>query len=138
VTSRIDDPAPAEPYDDALRWIIPSDSNPHESYVVELDSYKGNGECQCKWFECRMRPLLARGLTPEIAVAEGLIKLKADQRVEDALRCKHILDAQKRFACAMVGALSNVRKEHAKAARQKQKEQHAQETLTAPPRNKVA
>jgi hypothetical protein len=133
VTTRIDDAAPAEPYDDALRWIIPSDSNPHESYVVELDSYRGNGICQCKHFVCRMEPILARGLTPEIAVAEGLIKLKADQRIEDALRCKHILDAQKRFACAMVGALSTARKQQAKAARQ-QRKFHDEETLTPPAR----
>lgn len=131
-TERIDEAAPAEAFDDVLRWIIPSDSDPHVSYVVELDSYQKNGECQCMWFETQFRPLLSRMVTPEEAVARGAVKLKKGQRVEDALRCKHILDAQKRFACAMVGALSNMRKANEKILRK-----NAQ-TITPPPRNRVA
>lgn len=131
-TERIDEAAPAEAFDDVLRWIIPSDTDPHGSYVVELDSYAKNGECQCRDFEMRCRPLLARLITPEQAVEAGLVKLKKGKRVEDALRCKHILDAQKRFACAMVGALSNMRKANEKILRK-----NAQ-TITPPPRNRVA
>jgi hypothetical protein len=131
-TERIDETAPAEAFDDVLRWIIPSDYDPHVSYVVELDSYQKNGECQCEHFEMRLRPLLSRMVTPEEAVASGLVKLKKGTRVEDALRCKHILDAQKRFACAMVGALSNMRKANEKLLRK-----NAQ-TITPPPRNRVA
>lgn len=131
-TQRIDEAAPAEAFDDVLRWIIPSDSDPHVSYVVELDSYAKNGECQCMWFETQFRPLLSRMLTPEQAVAGGLVKLKKGTRVEDALRCKHILDAQKRFACAMVGALSNMRKANEKILRQNAT------SITPPPRHQVA
>lgn len=127
-TQRLEEPSPAEAFDDVLRWIIPSDSDPHVSYVVELDSYAKNGECQCEHFEMRLRPLLARMVTPEQAVACGLVKIKKGTRVEDALRCKHILDAQKRFACAMVGALSNMRKANEKTLRKNAS------TLTPPPR----
>jgi hypothetical protein len=111
-TDKIDETSPAEPFDDALRWLIPSESNPHESYVIQLDSFRGNGECQCQHFECRLRPLLSRFISPEEAVSRDLVKLKKGMRVEDALRCKHIIDAQKRFACAMVNALSHARKAH--------------------------
>lgn len=117
VREPLDPPEPAEPFDDALRWIIPSRTNPHESYVVELDSYAGNGECQCKWFETQFRPLLSRRVTPADAVQAGMVRLKKGEAVEDALRCWHIKEAQKRFACAMVGALAAARKAHEKVLR---------------------
>ena len=109
MTTRLDDTAPAVLYDDSLRWIIPSDSDPHASYVVELHSPPGYSVCQCPHFQCRLEPLLARGMTPAEAVARGLVKPAHKQRTEDALKCKHILDAEKRLALAVIRSL-----EHAK------------------------
>lgn len=108
-TDRIDEKAKAEAFDDVLRWIIPSDSDPHASYVVELGSPPGYSVCQCMHFECRLRPLLEQRVTPEEAVARGLVKYKKGARIEDALKCRHILDAEKRFSQAMLGALVKTR-----------------------------
>lgn len=98
--NRLDAPAPAENYDNALRWIIPSRTDPNESYVVELNDAPGYDVCQCKWFVTTLGPLLKLGYTPERAVAEGLVKLKKDERIEDALKCFHIRDANYRFGIA--------------------------------------
>lgn len=110
MTTRVDDAPAAEPFDDALRWIIASDTNPHESYVVELHSPPGFSVCQCKHFECRLGPLLARQVSPEEAVASGAVKLKEGARIEDALKCKHILDAEKRLARSVVKAMETAQK----------------------------
>lgn len=119
MTSRVEDAAPAEPFDDLLRWIIPSDSNPHESYVVELHTPPGYSICQCKNFECRMLPILSRGISPQDAIAQGLIKLREKQRVEDVLKCKHILDAEKRLALAVVKATEHAQKKQATEAKRR-------------------
>ena len=97
-TTRLEEPDSAEVYDDALRWLIPSRTNPHESYVVELNDAPGYDVCQCMWFATTLGPLLARGITPQQAVAEGLVKLKKGERVEDALKCWHIREATYRYA----------------------------------------
>lgn len=115
---RLEDAAPAELYDDALRWIIPSDSDPHGSHVVELDSFNGNGECTCEDFNMRFRPLLSRRVTPEQALQAGLVKQRTNQRAEDVLRCKHIISAQKQFACAAIKSLSKAKKASEKQARE--------------------
>lgn len=95
----------AVPYDSPLRWLVPSESDPHEAYLVDLGSFKGNGECQCVNFEVARRPFLVRGKSPEWAVENDLpgtkvkrIKLKAGERVSDALRCKHIRDAHYEYS----------------------------------------
>jgi hypothetical protein len=107
MTTRLEDTAPAKLYDNALRWEIPSDSDPHAVYVVELHGAPGFSVYTCKHFECRLGPLLARGVSPEQALAEGLVKLcYPGQRDEDALKCKHVLDAEKRFALAAIASLS--------------------------------
>ncbi len=87
-------------YDSALRWLVPSESDPHAAYLIDFGSFRGNGECQCKNFECARRPFLTRGKSPAWAVENDLedvkvdrIRLKPGQRVEDALRCKHIMTA---------------------------------------------
>lgn len=121
---RVDEVAPAEPFDSALRWIIASDSNPHESYVVELHTPPGYSICSCMHFECRLKPILARGITPEEAVQQGLVVLKKGQRVENALKCKHICgpgSAEERLALATIRAF-----------------EHAKKTNTPPPRRKSA
>ena len=107
----IDQPKPAENYD-GIRYQVPSATKPHEAYCVELDSYSGNGECSCPSFDFRLRPLLARLYTPERAVKEGLIKLKPGQRIADALRCRHIIEARQTFTDDVVAAIAAKHKRH--------------------------
>lgn len=96
-TTQLDPAAPAEVYDEALRWLIPSRSNPHETYLVELCALPGYDVCQCLHFATKLGPLLARGITPERAVADGLVKIKKWERAEQALQCYHIREANYRF-----------------------------------------
>lgn len=110
---RIDPLAKPEIYDSALRWLVPSDTDPHECYLVDLGSFRGNGECQCKNFEVARRPFIVRGKTPEWATENDLpdvnvpkIVLKEGQRVEDALRCKHIKNAILSYADLSIQAQS--------------------------------
>jgi hypothetical protein len=95
--SRLDEPAPAECFDDALRWLIPSRTDPHEHYVVELNDAPGYDVCQCKWFVTTLGPILKLGISPEQAVAEGMVKIKKGERVSDALKCYHIKQAEYEF-----------------------------------------
>lgn len=83
----------ARTYDHALRWHVPSRTVVGKDYLVELDAYGFNGECQCKNFNIECRPLLERGISPAEAVKGGLVPDRPEKRVEDALRCHHILDA---------------------------------------------
>lgn len=48
-----------------------------EWYQVRLEEFRGNGDCECPHFECRLKPLLEKGAEPG-----------------DATRCKHILEAR--------------------------------------------
>ena len=91
--ANLDRPTCARTFDSTLRWHVPSHSNPHETYLVDLGSFKGNGECQCRNFETRRRPFLTRGWTWSEALEAGLpdvnvpkIELEPGQRPEDALR----------------------------------------------------
>lgn len=95
---------PAHHFDSALSWKVASERDAHVEYVVELDSYSGNGECVCDHFQMRLRPLLARGVTPEQAVLEKLVKPKADAR--DALRCKHVIEARRMLTDATIKAFA--------------------------------
>lgn len=79
-------------YDGPLRYWVWSRTRPGVKYLVELDSYRYNGECQCEAFKFGMEPLLRRGFTPAQAVREKLVRLKENQRPQDALRCPHIID----------------------------------------------
>jgi hypothetical protein len=82
-----------EVFDHPLRWFVASYTRPGKSYLVQLDSFGFNGECQCEDFEIRFAPLLLRGITPEEAIAGGLVELRNEARPRDALRCRHIVDA---------------------------------------------
>jgi hypothetical protein len=101
----IDQPKPAENYD-GIRYAVPSESTPHETYVVDLDAYNGAGRCSCQHFICRLEPLVAKFYTPERAVQEGLIKLKPGQKIETALRCKHLQSAREKFASDVLAAIA--------------------------------
>lgn len=144
VNSRLDEHAPAEVYDDALRWLIPSRTDPNVSYVVELNEAPGYDVCNCMHFQTKLGPLLARGISPETAVAEGLVKLKKDERVEDALKCFHIRDANYRYGVACKRVMCRARRVADRAAKQNHvsyastpnttQEDREPQTFTPPPR----
>lgn len=106
----IDDPAPAEPYDDALRWKIPSRSDPHVEYVVELNASPGYSICSCTDFEIYFLPLLKRGVSPVSALRAGLVKKRDYHDTEDdVLKCWHVVQAEKSLAKATIRAFSHAR-----------------------------
>lgn len=82
-----------ELYDHPLRWHVASHSKRGKTYLVQLDSYDFNGECQCEDFAIRFEALLKRGITAQQAIEGGLVELRDEGRPQDALRCKHIVDA---------------------------------------------
>ena len=105
------DPAPDPAvYKEALTFTVPSASKAHETHLIDLDTYGMNGKCDCMHFATRLEPLLARGITPEQAVASGAIKLKPGQRPENALRCKHIVEAYFQFAESAARAIHHAKK----------------------------
>lgn len=92
----------AEAYDNVLRYWVPSRTTPGKKYLVQLDSYGANGECECPDFRMNFEKLLKQGVTPEQAVARKLVCLK-NKRGEtrpkwDALRCFHIIEARAELA----------------------------------------
>lgn len=80
-------------YDDALRWTVCSRTDPHVTYVVDLGSFGGNGECPCDDFRFNFGAILARGISAERAVELKLVTVREWQRVpRNALRCWHIME----------------------------------------------
>lgn len=49
-----------EIFDCSTRWLVPSRTDALEAYLVDLTSYGGNGECQCKNFAVAREPFLRR------------------------------------------------------------------------------
>ncbi len=109
-TTDIDRPTPASVYDCALRFTIASRSRPHETHLVDLDAYWMNGMCDCPDFQCRFEKILAQGITPSQAIAQGLVKRRASQHVDDVLRCHHIVEAYRQFSIIAATAISNAKK----------------------------
>lgn len=116
----IDPQLPAELYDTALRFLVPSESDPHVNYLVELDSFGGNGECDCPAFnfprhgeKFSRRELCARRVTPEQAIAAGWVTMPKSGRMADALRCKHLVSGRDEIATVAIRALSKARGKNA-------------------------
>ena len=118
-------------YDSAFRWLVPSNRNPEDKHLVELDAYKGNGRCVCEHFTIRCEPLIKIGCTPvqsidqasvdKICIARGhkilkAIKLKVNRHVEDALRCEHILTARSQFMDDLLARVLETRSENEQRA----------------------
>lgn len=99
------------PYDSALRYWVWSRTKPGVKYLVQLDSYDCNGECQCESFRFNFEKYLRRGITPEHAVAAKFVKLKEKQRPADAFRCPHILEAFLQFGIDAAKTISKNEKE---------------------------
>ncbi len=112
-TQQIDRPAQPHPFDCATTFKVPSDSRPHEEHQIELADYNANGTCSCESF-WKFNALLSRGYTPERALSEGLVTLKRkglpDKHPDDALRCKHIIEAYRQVGPICVRAISNAKK----------------------------
>ncbi len=112
-TQQIDRPAQPHPFDCATTFKVPSDTRPHEEHQIELDAYQANGMCSCESF-WKFGALLAKGYTPARALAEGLVSLKRkgkpDKHPDDALRCKHIIEAYRQMGPMCVRAISNAKK----------------------------
>lgn len=100
---------PSENFDEVLSWKISSETTPGDTYVVELDSFSGNGECQCDSFLFDMRPLLVRGVTPHEAFYKKRIACKDGKDWRDCLRCKHILEARRQLADATVAFVAGAK-----------------------------
>jgi hypothetical protein len=96
-------------HDAPLRYLVPSNRNPQDKHLVELDAYKGNGRCDCEHFTMRCEPLVRRRVSPFEAVGKGLIKLKVNRHVQDALRCEHILTARAQFVDDVLAAIAERR-----------------------------
>ena len=107
---QIDDPDPTEVYDCATRFTVPSETRPHETHMVELADYDANGSCSCEHFKIRLEPLLSRRISPQNAIAQGAVTLKKNQHPDDALRCKHIIEAYRQIGPICVRAITNAKK----------------------------
>lgn len=105
-------PDPAEVYDTAMRWHVPSRTKSGETYLIDISSYNGNGFCECTDFSTRFNPLLTRGITPEEALTAGLVHLRPYHfgNPKNVLRCAHVMQARGDFADAMIRALTAARK----------------------------
>lgn len=86
-----------EVYDHPLRFWVRSRKSSRR-YLVDLQSYKGHGECDCPDFRKNLEKFLRNGHTPEYAVAMGWVTLSPRDLAEDALRCWHLRKARS-FAC---------------------------------------
>lgn len=99
-------------YDHALRFWVQSRSDVNKQYLVQLDSYDANGECQCKDFVCRFEKLIKEGVTPEVALRDKLVKARPGKHDWDALRCEHIVEARAEAADMFVNALADAERRH--------------------------
>ncbi len=67
------------PFDGLTRFMVQSDVNPDNEYLVELEHHAGCGKCSCDHFTYRLEPLLC---TPE--------GLKESKTNPSKFQCKHI------------------------------------------------
>ncbi len=103
-------------YDGDFRFLVPSRQPGEPPYLVELDSYNGNGQCICKDFTMNIEKYLKQGTSPEKAVADGHRKVPAWGTVEDSLRCFHVHVARLRWADLEISAQIDARKTHSSPA----------------------
>jgi hypothetical protein len=76
-------------YDGPLRFLVPSDSPDVDPYLVELNTYDGNGKCTCTHFATRIEPYLVRGMQPLVDP-----------------RCKHIKRAREFYIDETIKAIA--------------------------------
>lgn len=93
--------------DGVLRFTVASRSRSGVKHLQELDAYNGHGECSCEDFQYNFGKYLKKGLTARQALEQGFIKelREYQRRPEDALSCRHILDARDQLADLFVAAV---------------------------------
>lgn len=115
--SSIDDAVRANNKDDIFSYDVPSRTDPHSTYHVELDSYNGNGECACDDFTFNHRPLLCRRISPREALTKGLIQRRKYQQDDDqALMCYHLVRAHLQFERDLLNAFIAFKKKRSHQA----------------------
>lgn len=93
-----------KPFDGLTRYLVRSDVNPQNEYLVDLDAYWGIGKCSCAHHTYRMAPELER---------PGM-KSKA-LKIPDQFRCKHITLCRQLLGNELVNTLTRTNNETTKA-----------------------
>lgn len=102
-------------FDAAFRYFVPSRSRPKDPpWLVELDSYSGNGSCKCEWFQFTLEAILKKGISPRRALKTGLVELHDGQHIEDVLRCDHIMTARSQFLDDLLARVAEQRRDEIK------------------------
>lgn len=93
-------------YDSPLRFLVDSNSACGVQYLVELDTYGGNGMCACPHFRFRLEKIIAQpGAKPS-----------------NVTRCVHIMTARDQFIDEVMAAIKSRQKEN---GTEKKERQHA-------------
>lgn len=100
--------------DHVLEYSVPSRTRPGVTHKCVLSDYRGNGRCSCEDYTMNFEKYLRRGITPEEALAEKLIKPRKGKRPADALRCEHLIEARTQFTDDMIRAVSQIDRAHEK------------------------
>lgn len=70
---------------EAARYLVESEANPGESYMVDLLAWQANGECSCQHFQMRILPALRDGQPPLVSHCKHITRARAEF-TNDALR----------------------------------------------------
>lgn len=112
-------PNTATVFDSILRWLVPSRSDPNDTYAVDLGAYNGEGRCACQDFSMRYEKYLARGMTPQQVWDEKWLEVSPDkpQKLrpyqlgpEDCCSCFHLVDARRMAARQCIRAFTIAKK----------------------------
>jgi hypothetical protein len=98
--------------DGILRYTCQSRKTPGKKYVVELDSYNGNGACSCRDFQFNLEKYLKKGMSGrEVFEKEFITELRPFQfSPDEALMCFHICEARREFANAIIQGVMRMEK----------------------------
>lgn len=88
------------PHDNLFRTLVESDDG-QSQYLVDLESFWGNGQCDCRDFMCRKQPFLSK------PVSQG--GMRTTDEHDDSLRCKHIRFARQRLGNTLINTIINER-----------------------------
>lgn len=90
-------------YNWPAEYLVKSSDGRVPDYKVDLDTYDGNGFCDCPHFKFKFAPLLDRGARPG-----------------DSTRCKHIRQAMLLFAALILENLYDTKKSTLETVRRRQ------------------
>lgn len=86
-------PINGEPF----RFLVSSDTEGEDPYLVDLTSYRGNGRCACPHFKYRLQ-------------RNAEVRMD-DAEVTDEFRCKHIMFARSFFVDSQIAGYVTSRHE---------------------------